>query len=197
MRNTYDFAVGLAVFFSVVIAANASFQLMPTSASYLSTDQWKEATVIVPSSDKTLYLNTPLSLKLSNVPLQVALDIIAAKTDVRFSYSEEIVPVERRISVNIENAPLAEALDKTLSNTDLAWIPQENNQVVITERSLVQQGKGSVKGRVVDQNGSPVAFANILVLGTTMGASADANGYYLIENIPAGTHTLRSWISAR
>jgi len=192
MRKTYDFTAGLAIFFSIVLVANANFQLIPTSASYLSANQWKEATVTVPSSDKTQYLKTLLSLDLNNVPLQVALDVISAKTDVRFSYSKEIVPVERRVSVNVEKAPLAEALDKTLSTTDLVWIPQENNQVVITERTLVQQGKGNVKGRVVDQNGSPVAFANILVLGTTMGAAADANGYYMIENIPAGTHTLRA-----
>ncbi|HDR04004.1 MAG TPA: TonB-dependent receptor, partial [Candidatus Marinimicrobia bacterium] len=41
------------------------------------------------------------------------------------------------------------------------------------------------------QNGEPLAYANIVVLGSDYGAAADVQGYYVIPNLPAGTYTLK------
>ena len=44
----------------------------------------------------------------------------------------------------------------------------------------------SVQGTVSDQNGDPLAGANVVVSGTSVGAASDAEGSYQI-NIPSGT----------
>ena len=52
---------------------------------------------------------------------------------------------------------------------------------------------GKITGIVTDaENGQPLAGANIIVEGTTMGAAAGINGYYVILNVPPGTYTLRA-----
>ncbi|MCA9731053.1 MAG: TonB-dependent receptor [Deferribacteres bacterium] len=52
--------------------------------------------------------------------------------------------------------------------------------------------QGNVSGTVTDaQSGDGLPGANIVVVGTTYGAAADANGDYEIENVPVGSYELR------
>jgi TonB-dependent receptor len=50
---------------------------------------------------------------------------------------------------------------------------------------------GTIKGVIVDnQTGDALPGANIVVKGTSIGASTDLDGVYLIPNVPAGEQTL-------
>lgn len=51
---------------------------------------------------------------------------------------------------------------------------------------------GKVEGTVVDAAGQPVTGAQVTVLGTSLGAVTDQKGYFFINHVPAGTHTLRA-----
>ena len=52
---------------------------------------------------------------------------------------------------------------------------------------------GKIAGRVSDaETGDPLPAANIIVEGTTMGAAADRDGYYVILNISPGTYTVKA-----
>lgn len=55
---------------------------------------------------------------------------------------------------------------------------------------LAQTGK--VTGRVTDTNGEPLPGVNVIVDNTTIGTSTDADGYYTILNLSAGTYTLKA-----
>lgn len=51
---------------------------------------------------------------------------------------------------------------------------------------------GKITGTVVDsETGEAVIGCNVLIEGTTMGAAADINGTYVINNVPVGTFSLR------
>ncbi|MBO0590761.1 carboxypeptidase-like regulatory domain-containing protein [Cellulophaga sp. E16_2] len=52
------------------------------------------------------------------------------------------------------------------------------------------QDKGSVVGKVIDKEASdePLAFANVLIKGTTKGTTTDFDGLYEIANIDPGTY---------
>ncbi len=52
---------------------------------------------------------------------------------------------------------------------------------------------GKITGIVKDtQSGEPLPGANILLEGTSLGASSDVDGYYVILNVPPGVYTIRS-----
>jgi outer membrane receptor protein involved in Fe transport len=54
------------------------------------------------------------------------------------------------------------------------------------------QDPGRLAGTVVDaKDGKPLAFANVLVLGTGLGTFVKDNGGFAIENVPAGTYTVK------
>ncbi len=54
------------------------------------------------------------------------------------------------------------------------------------------QGKGKIKGTVVDANsGEPLFGANVIIKGTTIGAATDFNGKFLLPPIEAGNYVLK------
>ena len=56
--------------------------------------------------------------------------------------------------------------------------------------SLFAQTTGRLAGRVTDDKGSPIEFANVFLQGTEIGASTDERGRFMILNITPGTYTV-------
>lgn len=50
---------------------------------------------------------------------------------------------------------------------------------------------GKLAGRVLDQNKESLPAANIILLGTNLGAATDLDGYYAILNIPPGRYDVQ------
>lgn len=50
---------------------------------------------------------------------------------------------------------------------------------------------GKISGRIVDAKKEPLPNANVVVVGTTLGAVSDLEGYYAILNIPPGTYAVQ------
>jgi hypothetical protein len=50
---------------------------------------------------------------------------------------------------------------------------------------------GKLEGKVRDQAGAPIQSAQVFIVGTAFSALTNAQGYYFINNIPAGTIVIR------
>ena len=56
-----------------------------------------------------------------------------------------------------------------------------------------ETGAGSISGQVLDaKTDQPLAFANIVLIGTSMGAMSLEDGKFRISRIPAGTYTVKA-----
>lgn len=51
---------------------------------------------------------------------------------------------------------------------------------------------GKIAGKVKDANGEALPGANVILLGTTLGAAADMEGHYVILNVAPGTYQLKA-----
>jgi iron complex outermembrane receptor protein len=49
----------------------------------------------------------------------------------------------------------------------------------------------TIAGRVTDQDGQPIAGANVSLEGTDLGTQTDPQGEFVLREVPAGSHTLR------
>src|SRR3954466_13328835 len=62
-------------------------------------------------------------------------------------------------------------------------------------RAQVQAINGSVRGRVLDQTGSPLADAGVTIENAQTGFSrwltTSEDGYYVVPNLPLGTYSVR------
>ncbi|MCH7495203.1 MAG: carboxypeptidase-like regulatory domain-containing protein, partial [Candidatus Marinimicrobia bacterium] len=66
--------------------------------------------------------------------------------------------------------------------------------VLVLAPSVVFAGvDGKVAGTVTDvETNNPLAGTNVIIVGTEMGASTDAEGKYIILNVPIGTYEIRA-----
>ena len=57
---------------------------------------------------------------------------------------------------------------------------------------IMAQETGSIAGKLTDKdyNNEPLAFANVLIEGTTIGTTSDFDGFYEIANLEPGTYTI-------
>lgn len=62
-------------------------------------------------------------------------------------------------------------------------------------QTQLQAQTQTVRGRIVDQQSKfPLIGANVVILGTDpiIGAASDANGYFVITDVPLGRHTIKA-----
>mgnify|MGYP001158188861 FL=1 len=65
--------------------------------------------------------------------------------------------------------------------------------MILGMSTFLMAQEGSVSGRVTDaQTGDPLVGANVLVVGTNLGAATDINGEYSISRVPAGAQRLNA-----
>ena len=62
--------------------------------------------------------------------------------------------------------------------------------VLATASSVQAQGTGRITGTVMDESGAPVVSANVVVLGTRIGALSGADGRYVLNGVPVGARTV-------
>ena len=56
---------------------------------------------------------------------------------------------------------------------------------------ILGQSSGKISGTVTDEDGNPLAGANVVVVGTSSGAASGDDGDYYILAVPAGTYSVR------
>lgn len=65
--------------------------------------------------------------------------------------------------------------------------------LILIPTLLLAGTRGRIKGTVVDlQTGEPLIGANVIVMGTSIGAATDANGDFLLMNLEASVYEVRA-----
>lgn len=138
-----------------------------------------------------------LDINAKSITLEQAFKIIEQKTGFKFTYDHSEVPIETKVNMEVKNVSLYEVLESLSKDYQLAF-NRINNQIVIKKLDLVdrdssvlQNKVGSIKGTVRDANTKEaIPGANIIVTGLNIGAAADAEGSFIIKNVPPGEYKL-------
>jgi len=64
--------------------------------------------------------------------------------------------------------------------------------LICTNTTSFSQTFGTIKGQIVEEGtDTPLIGANVMILGTDMGAASDQDGKFIIKNVPPGQYTLQ------
>jgi len=96
----------------------------------------------------------------------------------RFFYNDEFTDLDRKLTFSTSGQSIDDLMALVLDNTQVSYKVLDNNFVVITPKSLIQERQ--VTGVVTNENGDLMPGVNILIKGTTSGAITDQNGRYTI-----------------
>ncbi len=128
-----------------------------------------------------------VSIQVQNSTIKNVLEKLEEQTTYVFSYRDDLLSNQKRVSIDLKNVPISKVLDVTLSGTSL------NYSIVSPTSILIKKKEGkkaeasshvSISGNVVDSRGEPVIGATVAVKGTTIGTSTDLDGNYTINNVP-------------
>src|SRR5881397_1441019 len=68
---------------------------------------------------------------------------------------------------------------------------QAQQKPEIPRRAAPPGASGKIVGKVTEKGKEPIAFANVIVLGTKQGTMTDENGNYVLAGVPVGAATIQ------
>ena len=94
---------------------------------------------------------------------------------------DDDVDVTRSVSVNVVNQPLQEALIQMVKGSDINY--QISGSNIILKKQPIQKPV-TISGTVQDQHKQPIVGASIIVKGTAVGTSTNADGSFSLQIPP-------------
>ena len=151
--------------------------------------------VILTASANQNVMSQKVNLDFKDTNLSAVLKSLETQTGYIFVYSADKVQAEKiNISVQLQDVELSKALDVVLKNLSYKYAIEGQSILIIPNSSQVvqpipQSQQKTIRGRVTDENGSPLVGATVVLKGTTRGVATDVNGQYTIS-APVNVTTL-------
>lgn len=134
-----------------------------------------------------------VSLNLSQVPLEKALNEIEERTEFVFAFSYNAIDVDRIVSAGVQEESVENILKHLFKDSRVSWTL--SNKVILlkkwpdrnTKEKVFQE---KVEGQVTDvQTGETMPGVNIVIKGTSTGTSTDVDGQFELT-VPSLNDTL-------
>jgi len=142
-------------------------------------------------SAKTLAQN--LTIKVKNASAITVLNEISAKSKYLFVYDERVLKQTPKITLDLTDKSINEILDNTFKNSKISYFIRDRYITLkTTEETFFDKANQliknilqniTVRGRVVDENNSPLAGAKVTIKGTKRSTVTNSNGYFELQNV--------------
>ncbi|WEK38124.1 MAG: SusC/RagA family TonB-linked outer membrane protein [Candidatus Pseudobacter hemicellulosilyticus] len=140
-----------------------------------------------------------VNLSRNQVSLKSVFRDIGKQTGYTFFYNPRLLEGTEPVSLSLEKVSLEEALKAALNNQPLTY-SIVNRTVVIKAKPpvaptipMVVDETVTIKGKVLDENGSPLLGASIIIKGNASGTSTNNEGEFTIS-VASGTVLVVSYI---
>ncbi|MES2458869.1 MAG: SusC/RagA family TonB-linked outer membrane protein [Bacteroidota bacterium] len=130
-----------------------------------------------------------VTLNKKKAPLIQVMDEIRAQTGYDFFYDLKLIKSAKPVTINIKDATLSEALEKCFEQQPFVY-EVDDKAVVLKEKvpsfldKVIDRIKAAeAKGKILDENGSPLVGASVIVKGGGGSATTNINGEFSIANV--------------
>lgn len=131
-----------------------------------------------------------VSLNERNVSLEKVFKEINRQTGFNFLYNSATLKTAKKVTITVNNVPLEKALQICFNQQSFDFVIADNTIVVRKKKSLAVNdirltdtpSTIDVNGRIVDENGEPVA-ASVMVKGTSKGTTTNDNGEFELKGV--------------
>jgi TonB-linked SusC/RagA family outer membrane protein len=138
-----------------------------------------------------------LSLKMKDATIKDVLAEIENQSEFYFLYNSELIDVTRKVDISVKNEKVNDILSRLFSDNEVNVSISDRHIVLtpVTEKSVAQQK--SVSGKVTDSGNQPLPGVTVVIKGTTNGTVTNADGNYLLSNIPEDATLVFSFVGMR
>lgn len=131
-----------------------------------------------------------------NISLEDAFQMLEQKTNFKFNYIKDELPLNEKVTVMVEDESLYNILEVFAKDYGLTF-SRINDQIVVkksqgqTENLVTTVENGTIKGKVTDAaTKEPLYGASVVLKGTTLGSYTDSKGNFTIDNVKPGKYTV-------
>ena len=136
--------------------------------------------------------NNKISLDVKNMEFRKVLSLLQKKGKIHLLYSNEMLPADKEISLSVKDEGVLDVLQKILTHTGLKY-KVLNDELVVIAPEGAETTEIKVKGRILDEQGRPLAGVSVQVEGAKGGVTTNANGEYEID-LPENGKLIFSYI---
>ncbi|MGI4738125.1 MAG: TonB-dependent receptor [Janthinobacterium lividum] len=128
-------------------------------------------------------LDQKISIKAEYQTIESVLNQLEQQLHIRFVYSPTLIGSNRKVTLKLADKPLTQVLDELLAPRKIQYEVRKNHIVLSQSKTA---DNVPVSGRVTQSNGEPLPGVTVVVKGSTLGASTDAQGNFSL-NVPDGS----------
>lgn len=129
-------------------------------------------------------LDIRVSAEYDQTTLAQVLDDLAEQHGLLFSYSKDLIQLDKPVVMSVWNAPLRRVLDLIFAQAGVEY-EVIGDQIVLKSRDGTNPL--TISGKVVDkETNTPLPFASVLLKGTSIGTATNSDGLFIL-NVP-GVH---------
>lgn len=132
-----------------------------------------------------------ISVNFHHVTLEKALTQLEDLSGLGLIYNNAL-DLRRPIrDLEADQISVAQVLTHLLKDTEFTFKQEGNNVLLIKKPEPVKVVAGEIQGKIYDRdNQEGLVGANVRLEGTSIGASADVEGNFVLRNVPVGTYNL-------
>jgi TonB-linked SusC/RagA family outer membrane protein len=155
----------------------------------------------------TLPLARRVTATFRDATLNAALQELGVRAGVRLIYSARVVPLTQRVTLSLDDVTMQQALARVLAGLPVEALADRDRIVLVpraapaaatapeTEPPVAAARLSSVRGRVSDSaSGAPIPSVTVTITSPAHTATArtNANGIYVLLDVPAGRYALQA-----
>jgi len=147
------------------------------------------------SASATAY-SQKLTLKEKDAPLQQVLKAIERQSDFQFFFADSDLQLAKRVTIDVKNMELPDLLTIVFKDQPLTWTISGKTILLKVKQEQKKQELTTIKGPILQfpvsgivkgTDGKPLTGISIVVKGTTLGTTTDAEGKFSIDVEPGQT----------
>lgn len=147
-------------------------------------------------------LSQKVTLKATKLPITQVFNSIKQQTGYSFFWDQQLLDKAPLITVAMQDASIEQALSNCLKGLNLSY-EIKGKIILITEKKVAAKALATtmseavapptrtLSGKVVDENGKPLANANVVLLALNFQTVTNDKGEFRFEDVPEGVHSLK------
>ena len=143
-----------------------------------------------------------LTIKGNHLTLEELFEMIENQSEFSFMYNLKQIDLSKEVNVNFNNQTVDKILNRVLKGSDITYTV--NDRLIIIHKDkvelkdkLAEDQQRSVSGKVTDSSGVPLPGVTVVIKGTTHGTITNADGEYILTNVPENSILLFSFVGMR
>lgn len=142
-----------------------------------------------------------ITINRKNASLESLLKDIRTQSNYDFFYDGKVIPKDKLMDVSIKNVDIDEALKKVLVGSSLSYTIEgkivtikKENAPNLMEKIISVFARIDVRGRVIDENGKPMAGATVFVEDSRVRTTTNEKGEFYLRNIDENATILIGYV---